>query len=78
MSHDFSKEERELVRDLSRQAREKSEASLNEIWRVRGTPGNMKLVKFKKEAPKEVTNTDQLQQTTSGPQVSEDSLQREA
>jgi hypothetical protein len=48
VSYDLSKNEREEIRILVEEAKQKSAVSLNSVWKVRGTPGNMKLIQFAK------------------------------
>jgi hypothetical protein len=50
VSHDFTKSEREEVKSMVKIAeeREKNEGQGEWIFRVRGSPGNMAVVKMKK------------------------------
>ena len=50
ISHDLTEVERETVKSLLKEAEDKTQQELtkNYIWKVRGAPGNMKLVRFKK------------------------------
>ena len=50
ISHDLTDLEREVVKTLLEEATVKNQqdASKNHVWKVRGTPGNMKLVQLRK------------------------------
>lgn len=49
ITHDLTKKEREECRTLVEEAKKKQEESGEFNWRVRGPPGQMKLVRFRKQ-----------------------------
>ena len=50
LSYDMSKEQRAESKNLHEEAKEKTKNSQEFVYRVRGTPGNMSLIHFKKVA----------------------------
>lgn len=48
VSYDLSKDQRQQTKLLVDEAKAKTNGSLNSVWRVRGTPGNMRIVEYKR------------------------------